>query len=97
MLDERMFLKDVYARPLGNQIMYWRIDNGLAEKAVLEWAIVDVGRNLGADLFREYQPAAISAMKVLQKPQRTVALDDVDGHLREHFLEWGWINPVEPN
>ena len=87
----KILIKDVYARPLGNQIMYWRINSRGLGRASLEWSVVDVGRNLGATLYREHHPAAIVAMRKLQQPQRTVAMNDVNAHMLEHFMEWGWV------
>jgi hypothetical protein len=89
----KIFIKDVYARPLGNQIMYWRINSQDMEKGLLEWVVVDAGRNLGANLFQEDHPPAIAVMKNLQRPERMVVMNDINEHMLEHFLEWGWIQP----
>ena len=94
MSNYRILIKDVYARPLGNQIMYWRIINHRDTGRIsLEWAVVDAGRNLGVTLFKEDHPAAIAAMRKIQKPGRMVEMNNVNGFLLEHFLEWGWIQP----
>lgn len=93
MSPHKITLKEVYARPLGSQIMYWRIENQDFGRATLEWSVVDAGRNLGASLFQEDNPSAIAAMKKLQKPGRTVAMEDINAYMLEHFLEWGWVQP----
>ena len=93
MIENKIWLKDVYARPLGNQIMYWRINTQTLDEPVLEWTIVNMGRNFGAHIFRVHNPTSVEAMKQIQRHEYMVEMDDVDAHLLEHFMEWGWLRP----
>lgn len=91
MPNSEVLLKDVYAHSLGDQIIYWRIGSGRAKQPVLEWAVVDTGRNLSANRFAETESSAIAAMKSLQRPERCLSMKEVNPFLLECFHEWGWI------
>ena len=94
MIGNKILLKDVYARPLGDQIIYWRINTQTLDKPVLDWTIVNKGRNIGASKFRVDNPSVIHAMKQLQQPEYMVEMDDVNAYLLEQFMEWGWLQPT---